>query len=318
MVFVTLIGLFIAFAYLLNQYLFSFWSNRGFKQMNPTFLIGDAGPMFQMKKSVGDFCEDIYNKHKSDKLVGIYMTYRRALVVNDPKLVSNILIRDFNSFTDRPMPCNTDIDPLSGHLFNLPGQQWRDLRVKLSPTFTSGKLKGMFSVIKDTTKVLEDYLVNNVNSGVNVFEFRDLMARYNTNIISSVAFGIENDCINDPDHIFRKMGIKFLEPTTRNKLVGLIVFLGFSPLAYKLKMKLTQQEFDDFIFDIVNQTINHRELNNITRNDFMQLLIQLKNQGYVSADKGESEADKEQNIKKLTIAQIAAQVFVFFIAGKIL
>jgi cytochrome P450 family 6 len=200
-------------------------------------------------------------------------------------------------------------------LFNIPGQKWRDLRVKLSPTFTSGKLKGMFSIIKSCGQTLEDYLLKNVNNGVNVFEFRDLMARFNTNIISSVAFGIENDCINEPDHIFRKMGAKVFEPTLINGIRGLFAFLGPN-LFHKVKLRAVDREVEDFIFSIVKQTVEYREEKNFSRNDFMQLLIQLKNQGYVSVDK-DSETPKidNENHKKLDINQLAANVFVFFVAG---
>lgn len=202
------------------------------------------------------------------------------------------------------------------HLFNIPGQKWRDLRVKLSPTFTSGKLKSMFSIIKSCGQTLEDYLVKNVKNGVDVFEFRDLMARFNTNIISSVAFGIDNDCINQPDHIFRKMGAKVFEPTLINGLRGLLAFLGPN-LFHKMKLRAVDREVEDFIFNIVNQTVEYREKNNYSRNDFMQLLIQLKNQGYVSVDKDNDEETKNENEnhKKLDMNQLAANVFVFFVAG---
>ena len=120
------------------------------------------------------------------------------------------------------MPVNEKFDPISAHLFNVRGQTWRDMRVKLSPTFTSGKLKTMLPVIRDCGQVLQDYLLTNVKKGNDVFEFRDLMGRYTTNIISSVAFGIDNDCINEPDHIFRRMGAKFFEPSLSNGIRNLV------------------------------------------------------------------------------------------------
>lgn len=137
---------------------------------------------------MGEYLQEVYNKCKSHRIVGIYMTYNPMLVVTDPKLVQDIMIRDFNSFHDRPMSANEEYDPLSGHLFMLQGQKWRDLRVKLSPTFTSGKLKGMFPVIRDCGNVLDTYLENKVSGGEDIFEFRDLMSRYSLNIISSVVF----------------------------------------------------------------------------------------------------------------------------------
>jgi cytochrome P450 family 6 len=318
MIFTILVLTLIGLIYTLNNYLFNFWTKRGFKQIEPKFLVGNAGLLFSLKQTMGTFFKDIYDNNKKHKVIGVYFSYRPILVVNDAKLVQDIMIRDFTAFHDRPMPCDEENDPLSAHLFNIPGQKWRDLRVKLSPTFTSGKLKGMFPIIKSVGQVLEDYLVKNVKNGVDVFEFRDLMARFNTNIISSVAFGIDNDCINEPDHIFRKMGAKVFEPSMANGLRGLFAFLG-PKLFHKLKFKILDKEVDNFIFAIVKQTVDYREQNNFSRNDFMQLLIQLKNQGYIPVDKGEKETEeqKEQqkNIQKLSMNQLAANVFVFFVAG---
>ena len=74
----------------------------------------------------------------------------------------------------------------------------------------------MLPVIRDCGQVLQDYIAKNIMTETKVFEFRDLTARYTTNVISSVAFGIDNDCINEPDHIFRRMGAKFFEPSLWN------------------------------------------------------------------------------------------------------
>jgi hypothetical protein len=40
---------------------------------------------------------------------------------------------------------------------------------------------------------------------------------------------------------------------------------------------------------VVEETVGYRERNNVTRNDFMQLLIQLKNQGYLETDNQDNE-----------------------------
>lgn len=320
MFFITTVVVLLVLLYLYNKHKHSFWINRGFVQLEPKFFIGDLGPMITKKQSIGEFFYSIYVKHKQHKALGIYMALQPVVVVNDPILIQHIMIRDFNSFHDRPVPSDLQHDFLQNHLFNVPGQKWRDLRVKLSPTFTSGKLKGMFSVINDCGDVLQEYLVRNVENGTDVFEFRELFARLNTSIISSVAFGIENDCINEPDHIFRRMGAKNFEVNKRVILRNMLSI--FVPQLFKLfKLKITDPDVEKFVYTVVKQTIEYREKNNVERNDFMQLLIQLKDKGYVTADKDDNPADNtadkaDVNIQKLSFEDVAANVFVFFQAGE--
>lgn len=295
--------------YLFNQHKHNFWRKRGFTQLNPKFFIGDIGRLAGGKLSMGEFFEAIYNEHKAYKLFGIYMSLQPNLIVTDPLLVQRVFITDFGKFTDRPVPFNLKNDKLQAHLFHLPGQQWRDMRVKLSPTFTSGKLKGMFPVIKTCGETLNDYMKKSVDRGDDIFNFRELMSRYSTNIISSVAFGIDNDCINEPDHIFRRMGTKMLTPNWRFKLGLFIAF--FAPWVYTYtKFQFTDLEVEAFMYSIVKQTVDFRAANNFSRNDFMQCMIQLKDQGYISVD-----AKDEGEVKKMNIDEMTAQAFLFFQAG---
>jgi cytochrome P450 family 6 len=114
MVFAIFLVILLFLWYYLNDRLFSFWKLRGFKQLKPTFLIGNAGPIIRLKRSMGEHFRDLYDQHKNLRIFGIYFFYRPTLMVTDPKLVQDIMIRDFTSFNDRPMPVDEEGDPLSG------------------------------------------------------------------------------------------------------------------------------------------------------------------------------------------------------------
>jgi cytochrome P450 family 6 len=127
--------------YLLNKkYLFSYWSRKGVKQLQPRFLFGDAIKLLTLRQSIADYFGDVYNKYKEHKLVGIYITYKPTLVVNDPELIQNIMIKDFSNFPDRPMPVDEQIDPLSGE-------------TKFSYTSSNPNHKGCFQAISSVWAV---------------------------------------------------------------------------------------------------------------------------------------------------------------------
>jgi len=304
--------------YLVNKYFFSYWTRRNAFQVPPTFLVGNIGRMFTQKASMVDIFTKIYEKYKHKRFVGGYLMYKPMLFIHDPVLFQDIMIRDFTTFQDRPAPGDAAENfPLVGNLFLLKGKKWKDIRIKLSPTFTSGKLKAMFPNIRDCCKVLQVYTEKNIKNGNNDFDPKDLFARLTINIISSVGFGVENDCINETDNIFRTMGLKIFEPSIRNKVISALGF--FTPeLFTKLKIDPFLPELTNFIYSLVNQTVEFREKNNFQRNDFMNLLIELKNKGYVSADKkdeDEVEWKTENKDTKFTMDDLTAQVFVFFGAG---
>lgn len=117
-----------------------------------------------------------YEKFKKHRFHGIYIFHQPLLLINDPELIRHVLIKDFNKFRDRGLYYNEKVDPLSGHLFLLPGEKWRKLRAKLSPTFTSGKLKQMFPLIQEIGDELIKVCEKTIAEG-DIIEFKDLIAR---------------------------------------------------------------------------------------------------------------------------------------------
>ena len=83
--------------------------------------------------------------------------------------------------------------------------------------------------------------------------------------------------------------------------------MAFKELARKLHIRNIRKDIEEFFQRIVRETVKHREDNGIVRNDFMQLMIQLKNHGKLD---GES-----LSVGKLTMDEITAQCFIFFAAG---
>jgi cytochrome P450 family 6 len=130
----TTVLVFFSVVYLLNKYFLSYWTRKGVKQLQPRFLVGDTIKLLTLQQSIADYFGDVYNKYKEHKLVGIYITYKPTLVVNDPELIQSIMIKDFSNFPDRPMPVDEKIDPLSGE-------------TKLSFTSSNPNLKKRFQDI---------------------------------------------------------------------------------------------------------------------------------------------------------------------------
>lgn len=96
-------------------------------------------------------------------------------------------------------------DPISAHLFSLEGEKWKNLRAKLTPTFTNSKMRAICSTLLDCQSPLMKHMEKVANSNETV-EVRELTACYTTNVIASVAFGIDIDCLADPETPFRKYG----------------------------------------------------------------------------------------------------------------
>lgn len=308
---VAFLGFVLTILFLLNYYLHHHWTRHGFPQLEPKFLLGDIANLFLLQESIAEIYGKLYSKNKNHKIIGLYFTYRPGLLVTDTDLIQNILVKDFNHFHDHGLYVDTERDPLSGHLFSLNGEKWRSLRNKLSPLFSPGKLKVMFPTFLSCATNLQEHVKQCVVSGEDIIEIRDLLARYTTDIIASVAFGYENDSINEPDNIFRKMGAKVFKPNLKAGLRALFLFLvpKFNKI---LGMKIADNDVEHFMFSMVQQTIEYRKRTKNQRNDFMQMMIKLMECGKI--DGHDSDETNELNFK-LDFLSVTAQAFVFFIAA---
>lgn len=100
-----------------------YWQRLGFKQMKTVFFFGNIGELCKFKISIAEIFGRLYEATKTQKFIGIYLFYRPFLFVNDPITIQNILVKDFNHFSDHGLYVDEKYDPLSGHLFALKGKE---------------------------------------------------------------------------------------------------------------------------------------------------------------------------------------------------
>lgn len=310
-IFVSLTATLITVSYLYVKYLFSYWKRRGVPYKEASFPFGSSSDAFLSKRSFGEALEDLYNG-TTEPVFGSFTTVQPVLLVRDPKIIRDILIKDFQSFNHRGWQANIDVDPMADNILLQRDEHWKHVRAQLSPAFSSGKLKAMFETFIDCGKSLDKYVDKFANTNQSI-EMRELFARYSTNVIVSVAFGIEIDCIEEPDSEFRKNGQAFFEPTMKNLLRGLISLI-MPKLSKLLKLRFVDKEVGDFMIDTVRQNLEYREKNNISRKDFFQLLMQLRNTGKIQDD-NDWAAKATSNQKAISLEEMAAHAFFFFAAG---
>ncbi|KFB45126.1 AGAP008219-PA-like protein [Anopheles sinensis] len=254
----------------------------------------------EKKESFGIAINNLYLR-STERLVGVYLFFRPAILIRDPHLAKRIMLNDFQYFHDRGVYCNEERDPLSSNLFALPDQRWKNLRARLTPTFTSGQLRNMMPTFLDVVScsaIWRTWLGRE-----KIVDMRDISARYVLDVVASVFFGFEANCIRNPDDPFRDALRDLNNPDSfvnniRNAAVficpGLLKLTGLNSLPPTMHKLAT---------DVVAYHLNQREQTQTSRKDFIQLLIDLRSE---AESKGE---------EPMSIEQCAANVFLFYAAG---
>nr|CAD7198056.1 unnamed protein product [Timema douglasi] len=341
---------------------------RGVVFSNPTPLFGSLKDLFLQRDSMGGFLMKEYEKHAGQPYFGLFSIDKPAFVVRDLDVAKNILVKDFEVFQNRSISVDEQTDPLNAKgIIVQKGKKWRYIRMKLTPTFSSNKIKNMFCLVDakaarihncfqpvarvvaaakikpaaayqdlfrcPSGPVHPDYLEDQICVPRNNISVKDISSGYTIDVLASCAFGVNANAINDGNGEFPKILRKIFEMKTIAIIKQtLVVFLP--PLANFLKLKVSENVVDDFVRKTLWDVVGHREKNGIKRQDFVDLLMQLRkgetfleqtfNDGTKVADQQERRSitnnDDVLNIiweqyTQLDDDDYAAQAHSFLIAG---
>jgi cytochrome P450 family 6 len=309
---------------------FRYWKDKGFEYLEPEFLFGNIRSC-GTKTRVQEIAANVYNEYKGrTSIVGIYFYTVPSAIITSVELAKTILVSQFDNFNSRGIYVNLKDDPLSGILFSLEGlslktyicimytciacilhilgSKWKHMRQKLTPVFSSGKIKAMFGTVRDISTKLIEHLVNREPAAFEL-DAVDIFTRYTTDVIANIAFGLEvNSLEQDQNSLFRDMTLRFINPPKSTTLKHIFVN-AFQRLSKFLRLRYIDEPVSDFFMSTVRQTVEYREKNEIFKNDFFNSMLELKNYGRL-------RDEVSSDVVKITFDELAAQSFSFIVAGE--
>ncbi|XP_030635435.1 cytochrome P450 3A27-like isoform X1 [Chanos chanos] len=289
--------------------LYGYWPHGLFKKLGipgPT-PIPFLGTMLNYKRGFQNFDVECFQKY--GKIWGIYDGRQPVLCVMDRDIIKTVLIKEcYSLFTNRR---NFRLNgPLYDAVSIVEDEDWRRIRGILSPSFTTGRLKEMFAIMKRNSNTLIKTLQRNADRD-KAADFKELFGAYSMDVVTSTAFSVDIDSLNNPKDPFVNNIKKMLKFDLLNPLFLLVAFFPFlAPLLEKMDFAFFPTSVTDFFYAALQKIKADRTANDHTnRVDFLQLMVDSQKQEKAGDSKGE-----EIN-KGLTDHEILSQAMIFIFAG---
>ncbi|KAF5301547.1 hypothetical protein FQR65_LT08852 [Abscondita terminalis] len=248
---------------------YSYWKKCDVPFPTPSFLVGNVGKAFLLKESISDVFLDLYRQYEGYAYVGFYNFLSPALVLRDPELINNVLIKNFENFQDTSI---RTADPIAGvNAFFTGGEQWKRLRKQISPQLSSVKMKYMYVHIENVCKQLIHYVKESKQS-VNL---EKMAFTFTGDNVMSCAYGLSNQSFLNNSSVMLEVNRQFnrnLSVANMNHTIGFF-FPTFSKL---FKISYLGRQTPKLLADTIKMGLDQRISSKNEQNDFVDFLIKLK------------------------------------------
>lgn len=286
---------------LFNRWIYSYWERHEIPSVRPTFPFGNLAS-FHSKEHLAERLAVFYSQYKKEgPIIGLYFMFEPAILVTDLDLVQKILIKDFQHFQRRTNIFHKPSDPLAANMFTVDYETWKPLRSKISSAFSIKRLRLMLPIMSHVADelVMEMTKFIQFNSETEV-DISDWMTKYTMDVVDTCILGFNRRTLFNPNEKLLTIGKRVFDRPKmtphRNALLK-----QFERVIKVFGFRSHYKDVTDYFIQVVKDTVSDRENNNTHRNDIMNILIGLTN--------------SRSNIPSLTMEEVAAHAYNFFLAG---
>lgn len=250
---------------------YNFWSSRGVPAPRGFLIFGNI--MKFLKYQPQEVEMRLFNEFGA--CYGMYQGLRPILTIADAELAKQVMVKDFPNFVRR-MKMNTYHHIWDKNLFMLDDEEeWKRVRSITSPTFTTGKLKGMQSMMNKSIDGLALYFDNilEAKSEPQAIDTRDVIAGLTIDIIATTTFACETNT-NDPlkrDQHFLKMATGLFKVNPLKAMIAISMPRWFNDLVGI--RHFFNDESLQFFYNLTKQIVRLRQKTGSNRTDLVQLLL---------------------------------------------
>ncbi len=256
----------------------NYFENRNVKYLKSPPFLGSLYESIIGRKGVYDNVLDIYNtpELKDEPYFGIFMFHKPALLIKEPEIIKKILITDFNNFNTRHTASDNH-DPIGFYqLFLSKYPEWKQIRPKISPFFSSAKLKQCYHLVDKLGNDLNQYITKRLDQNNSVeLNMKVVTDFFFVDVISSVAFGVEAHSLENSGSEFSETSNTVFKYTFHRGLEFMCNFL-LPELMKTFNFKNVNEKASKFIYKVCSDIVAEREKSGTKRNDLIDLLIELK------------------------------------------
>ncbi|XP_074533734.1 thromboxane-A synthase [Halichoeres trimaculatus] len=337
----SLFLIFLGLLYWYSVYPFSVLSQYGIKHPKPVPFFGN---IFMFRQGFFEPMKEIIRTH--GRVCGYYLGRRPVVVIADPDMLRQVMVREFSSFPNR-MAFRFATKPMTDCLLMLRNEHWKRVRSILTPSFSAAKMKEMVPLINTAIDALMNNLDVYAESG-EAFDVHKCFGCFTMDVIASVAFATQVDSQNNPDDPFVSHAQMFFTFNFFRPIMMFFIAFPFiaAPLAGLIPNK-RRDKMNNFFINSIQKIIKQREEQppEQRRRDFLQLMLDartnregvsleqfdtgshsdeldLRNQQtHTSASDQDERASphespsRRQQRKMITEDEIVGQAFVFLLAG---
>ncbi|XP_017777370.1 PREDICTED: cytochrome P450 9e2-like [Nicrophorus vespilloides] len=300
----------------------NYWNDRGVPNVKGIPVFGKQAAVIFRQISLLEWLKRAYKECPGTRYHGSHQFNRPILVIKDPDLIKQLLVKQFSNFVNRIDIINKDMDPFLGNsLLFLHNEDWKTMRSTLSPAFTGSKMKEMSNLMIQISHKFFEYLRKNGKSKFAV-DMKDLSTRFTNDIIASCAYGIECNSLKEKENEIYSLG-KNMTNLTYSRIMKFFGFSNVPKLMKLLNITVFPRSTNKKFGRIIKESLAARESSNIFRPDMIQLLMMAKKgnleyqENVKDDDTGFATVDEHytKESKNLTDDDIVSQALLFFFAG---
>lgn len=258
----------------------TFWRRNNIPFVDSPMFLGNFYKTMFLKEHLSVTFDHLYNHEvaKNESFIGVNLFHKPIILLRDPELIKRILCKDFHCFYERHTSGNPHNDPVgANNLFQVRNPKWKILRHKISPVFTSSKMKKMFYMIEKVGNDLNERVKLLLQRDKTLeLEVKELAGYFTTDIISIVAFGTHANSIKNPDtsEFFKSAKESFMHSTWSKLAFNCVFFLP--EVMSMLRLKTFDPRFEAFLRRLLKDVMTDRNASGGVRNDLVDVLLEIQ------------------------------------------
>ncbi|XP_039499203.1 probable cytochrome P450 6t1 [Drosophila santomea] len=258
---------------------FGHWRRLGVPFVPAAPFVGNVWSLLRGACCFGDQFRELYESKEAAgrAFVGIHVLHNHALLLRDPALIKRIMVEDFAQFSSRFETTDPTRDTMgSQNLFFSKYETWRETHKIFAPFFAAGKVRQMYGLLENIGQKLEEHMEQKLSGRDSMeLEVKQLCALFTTDIIASLAFGIEAHSLQNPEAEFRRMCIEVNDPRPK-RLLHLFTMFFFPRLSHRVRTHLYSEEYERFMRKSMDYVLSQRAESGEKRHDLIDIFLQLK------------------------------------------